>query len=146
MIDDQDLPVATFSPNATNNTLAPGRDTDATIGPTECVGSGVNRVGQYMMDSIVNRQLPNKAASLINCIMHRWQRDAFLPHPEMNLSNTLEFRKLLEHQPDGFAHSRIGIDVDSVVANLYITDRHRQEELPSASLLPESLQRALPKD
>src|SRR5208283_181945 len=115
-------------------------------GPTKRVGAGVNRVGQNMMDGVVNRQFPNEAASIINRIVHRRQQDTFLPQPEMNLPYTLEFGKFLEYQPDGFAHSCIRIDVDSVVANLYIADRHREEELATTSLLFESLQRALPKD
>jgi hypothetical protein len=45
-----------------------------------------------MMDRIVNRQLPNQAATIIDCIVHRRQQNTFLPYPKMNLSNTLEFR------------------------------------------------------
>src|SRR4051794_14409125 len=146
MIDDQDLPITTFPSKTTNDPLASGCDTDATIGPAECVCSGIDRVGQYMMDCIVNRQLPDKAASLINCIMYRRQQNTFLPHPEMDLSNALEFRELPEHEPDGIAHSRIWIDVNSIVTNFYVTDRHSQKELASASLLLQSLQGALPKD
>ena len=73
MIDDQDLPVATVSPEAARNTLAPIGNTDPATGPTERVGPGVNRVGQDMMDCIVTRQLPNEAASVINRIVHRRQ-------------------------------------------------------------------------
>src|ERR1700722_2333901 len=64
----------------------------------------------------------------------------------MNLSNTLKFRKLPEYELDSFAHPGIGINIDSIVPDLYIADRHRQEELATTSLLFERLQRALPKD
>jgi len=64
----------------------------------------------------------------------------------MNLSNALEFRKLPEYELDGFAHPGIRIDVDPIVADLYIADGHREEELATTSLLFESLQRPLPKN
>src|ERR1700753_1891113 len=64
----------------------------------------------------------------------------------MNLSNTLELRKLPEHEPDCIAHPGIRINVDSIMSDLYIADRHGQEELATTSLLFERPQRALPKD
>src|SRR5271165_2692347 len=107
MIDDQDLPIATFPPEATNDTLAAISDTDPAVGPAESVGASVNRVGQHMMDCIVNRRLPNETAPLIDRIMHCGQQNAFLSHPKMNLPDTLEFGEFPEYQPDGLAYSGI---------------------------------------
>src|SRR3954451_14007726 len=102
MIDDQDLPVAAVSSKATNHTLASIGNTDAAMGPAKCIGSGINRVGQDMMDRVVDRQLPPEAAPVSNCIVHRREQNAFLPYPEMNLPNALEFGKFLEYEADGF--------------------------------------------
>src|SRR5271165_2840647 len=146
VIDDQDLPVATVLSKAPNHTLAPVSNTDPATGPAKRIRPCVNRVGQDMMDGVVNRQFPNEAAPIIDCIVHRRQQNTFLPYPEMNLSNTLEFRKLPEYEPDRFANPGIGINIDSIVPDLYIADRHRQEELATTSLLFERLQGALPKD
>ena len=146
MIDDQDLPVAAVLSKAPDHTLAPIGNTDPATGPAKRIRPCVNRVGQDMMDGVVNRQLPNQAASIIDCIVHRGQQDTFLPYPEMNLSNTLKFRKLSEYKLYSFAHPGIGINIDSIVADLHVADRHRQEELATTSLLFKRLQRALPKD
>src|SRR5271167_119330 len=129
VIDDQDLPVAAVLSKATNHTLAPIGNTDPAMGPAKRIRPGVYRVGQDMMDGVVDRQLPNEAASIIDCVVDRGQQNAFLPYPEMNLPNAVEFREFLEYEPDCFAHSGIGINIDSVVANLDIADRHREEEL-----------------
>ena len=145
VIDDQDLPVATVLSKAPNHTLAPIGNTDPATGPAKRIRPGVNRVGQDMMDGVVNRQLPNEVAPIIDCIVHRRQQNTFLTYPEMNLSNTLEFRKFPEYDLYSFAHSGIGINLDSIVPDLYIADSHREEELATTSLLFERLQRELPE-
>ena len=134
MVDDQDLPVAAVLSKAPNHTLTPIGDTDPATGAAKRVCSGVNRVGQNMMDCVVNGQLPNQAASIIDCIVHCGQQNTFLPYPEMNLSNTLKFGKLPEYELDSFAHPGIGINIDSIVTDFYIADRYRQEELDTTSL------------
>src|SRR4051812_32252946 len=135
MVDDQDLPVAAVLSKAPNHTLAPIGNTDPATGPAERIRPGVNRVGEDMMDGVVNRQFPNQTAPIIDCIVHRRQQNSFLPYPKMNLSNTLKFRKLSEYELDSFAHPGIGINIDSIVTDLYIADRHCQEELATTSLL-----------
>jgi hypothetical protein len=70
-----------------------------------------------MMDGVVNRQFPNEAAPIIDCLV---QQNTFLPYPEMNLSITLKFRKPPEYDLYSFAHSGIGINIDSIVPDLYI--------------------------
>ena len=98
VVDDQDLPVAAVLSKASNHTLAPIGDADPATGPAKCIRPGVNRVGEDMMDGVVNRQFPNQTASLIDCVVHRRQQNTFLPYPEMNLSNTLEFREFIENE------------------------------------------------
>jgi hypothetical protein len=70
-----------------------------------------------MMDGVVNRQFPNQAAPIIDCLV---QQNTFLPYPEMNLSITLKFRKPPEYDLYSFAHSGIEINIDSIVPDLYI--------------------------
>src|SRR5882757_6769662 len=146
VIDDQDLPAAVVLSKATNHMLAPIGNTDPAMGPAKRIRPCVNRVGQDMMDRVVDRQLPNEATSVIDSIVHRGQQNAFLSYPEMNLPNALEFSKFLEYEADCFAYPGIGINIDSIVTNLDIADRHREEELATTSLLFESFQRALPKN
>src|ERR1700761_2150787 len=135
VIDDQDLPVGASLSKAPNHALAPIGKTDPTTGPAKRVRPGINRVGQDMMDGVVNRQFPDQAASIIDCIVHRGQQNAFLPYPQMNLSNALEFSELLKYEPDCFAYSGVGIHIDSIVPDLDVADRHREEELTATSLL-----------
>src|ERR1700761_4368963 len=91
VIGDQDLPVTADASKATNHTLAPIDDADPAMGPAERIRPGVNRVSQDMMDGVVDGQLPNQAASIIDGIVHRRQQNTLLSYPEMNLSNALEF-------------------------------------------------------
>ena len=71
MVDDQDLPVDAVLSKAPNHTLTTIGDTDPATGPAERIRPGIDRVGQNMMDGIVNRQLPNQAAPIFYCIVHR---------------------------------------------------------------------------
>src|ERR1700759_2921374 len=89
--DDQGLPVAASLSKAPNHTLAPIGKTDPTTSPAKRIGPSINRVGQDMMEGVVDGQLPNQAASIIDCIIHRGQANGFLSYPQMNLSNALEF-------------------------------------------------------
>src|SRR3954447_26366724 len=95
MIDDQDLPVAAVLSKASDHTLAPIGNTDPATGPPKRIRPGVNWVGQDMMDGVVNRQLPNQAASIIDCIVHRRQQNTFLPYPEMDLPNAVDSENFL---------------------------------------------------
>ena len=70
MVGDQDLPIATFSPKAANDALASVGNADPATGPAKHIGPGVNRIGQDMMDGIVNRELPDDAASIIDGIAY----------------------------------------------------------------------------
>src|ERR1700742_283243 len=146
VIDDKGLPVAASLSKDTNHALAPIDKTDPATGPAKRIRPSINRVGQDMMDGVVDGQLPNQAATIIDCIVHRRQQNAFLPYPQMHLSNALEFSELLKYEPDCFAYSGVGIHIDSILSDLDIANRHREEELTAASLLFERLQRTLPQD
>ena len=71
VVGDQDLPVAAVLSKAPDHTFAPIGNADPAPGPAKRVRPGINRVGQDMMDGVVNRQFPDQAASIIDCIVHR---------------------------------------------------------------------------
>ena len=74
---DQDLPSAAVLSKAPDHTFAPIGNADPAPGPAKRVRPGINRVGQDMMDGVVNRQFPNQAAPIIDCIVHRRQQNTF---------------------------------------------------------------------
>ena len=58
MLLDQDLPVLARTPTTTHHALATGVDARAALGPTECVSTGIHRIGQHVQQRVVSRQLP----------------------------------------------------------------------------------------
>src|SRR3954462_7107581 len=64
VVEDQSLPGAAILAEATHDPLAAGLDGDATAGPPEGVGAGVDRVGQDVVEGVVDGQLPSDAAPL----------------------------------------------------------------------------------
>jgi len=79
-------------------------------------------------------------------VNHDRQQDLLLPYPDEHLSDTLQFRELVEHKIDGVLHSTIGILLDPIVVGLQVTDRHDREEFPAFGLLLPSLSRTLSED
>jgi hypothetical protein len=51
-------------------------------------------------------------------VNHDRQQDLLLPYPDEYLSDTLQFRELVEYKIDGVPHSAIGILLDPVVVGV----------------------------
>jgi hypothetical protein len=70
MVREQDLPFGSFAPVAAHNALAAGLNPHPAAGAAEHIGAGVDRVGQNVVDRVVNRQLPYDAAAFGNRVTH----------------------------------------------------------------------------
>ena len=64
MAGDQHLPVLPLAPDAMGNLLAALNQLNPAAGSAEHVGPAVNGIGQQVMDSVVDRRLPNDVPAL----------------------------------------------------------------------------------
>ncbi len=76
---EQDLPIEALPSEATDDALAPLRDAHPAGRTTKNVGAGVNRIGQDVMDRVVDGQFPDDVTSVFDCVVHGRQHDALLP-------------------------------------------------------------------
>src|SRR5215207_4261545 len=104
VVEDQSLPGAAILAEATHDPLAAGLDGDATAGPPKGVCAGVNRVGQHVVEGVVDGQLPGDASALAPIPDCR-QRQALVAHPEVDLPNRLQLGELGKHQRDRLLHA-----------------------------------------
>src|SRR3954466_15543827 len=145
VVEDQSLPGAAILAEATHDPLAAGLDGDATAGPPEGVCAGVNRVGQHVVEGVVDGQLPGDAAALAP-IPDRRQRQALVAHPEVNLPNRLQLGKLGEDERDRLLHAAVRILLDAVVVHLEVAHGDGEKELAAAGLLLQGFERALTEE
>jgi hypothetical protein len=64
MVEDQSLPGAAILAEAAHDPLAAAVEGDAAAGAPEGVGAGIDRIGQHVVEGVVDRQLPHDAAPL----------------------------------------------------------------------------------
>lgn len=64
LILDQNIPFRRWSVQSTPDTLATILYDDLARCTAKCIGAGINRVGQVVVHSVVERQLPDDAAPL----------------------------------------------------------------------------------
>jgi len=121
MIDDQYLPVFLSLLDAVNDPLPPAFQRHSTPGSAECIGAGINRVRQDVVDLVVDGRRPNHG-STVGAILREGQFYLFLSEPEMDLPNTLELGELGKDQMYCLANPQIGIHLDPVMANSEVTD------------------------
>src|SRR5262249_8914662 len=146
MVCEQDVPLASFTLEATHHALAARLDCHTAAGSAERVGAAVDRIGQDVMDGIVDRQLPDDAAAISDRVVHGRQGDALMTEPQMDLPDALELGEFGKDQRHSFAHPLIRVFHDAVVSHLDIANRYRQEQLSPSCLLPQRFQRTLPQD
>src|SRR4051794_10925539 len=133
VVEDQSLPGAAILAEAAHDALAAGLDGHATPGPPEGVSAGVDRVGQDVVECVVDGQLPGDAAPL-RAIADRRQRQALVAHPEVNLPNRLQLGELGEDERDRLLNPTIRVLLDAVVVRLAVADRDGEEEFAAARL------------
>src|SRR3954465_12287699 len=145
VVEDQSLPGAAILAEAAHDPLAAGLDGDATAGPPKGVCAGVNRVGQHVVEGVVDGQLPGDASALAPIPDCR-QRQALVAHPEVNLPNRLQLGELGKDERDRLLDTTVRILLDAVVVRLAVADRDGEEELAAAGLLLEGFERALTEE
>src|SRR5215475_10713652 len=146
MILDQDLPLLTVAmPDARYPLLVPVLDLHGRSPPAICVGTGINRIRQYMTDRPTGGHFPLNGRSAIS-MHHAGQRDPFLLHPKQYLSHGLQLRELVEDKSDCIPDLTIGILLNPIILSLQMADRYRTKQLSTPSLLSSSGKRPLPED
>ena len=142
VVADQNLPGAAILAEAAHDPLAAGLDRDAASGAAEGIGAGIDRVGQQVVQGVVDRQLPDHLAAF-RTVFGRRQRQALLAHPEMDLPDGLQLGELGEDERDRLLDATIGILLDAIVRSLEVADRHGEEQLAAPRLLLQGFERAL---
>src|SRR5712664_4095020 len=137
MICEQDFPLASFAFEATYNSFATCFDRHTAAGSAEGIGTGVNRVGQDMVDSVVDRQFPHNAAAVFHRVVHRRQSDPLPTEPGMHLANALELSEFREDQGHCGAYTLIRVLFDSIISHLHIANGYRQEQFAAPCFLLE---------
>ena len=145
MLRQQHMPVRPFAPDAAHDPLAPTLEGDPVAGAPECVGSGIDRVRQYMMHRVVDRRLPDDPAAL-RPIFDGRQCDRLLSQPQMDLPDALILGEFAKHESDRLPHPQVWITFNPVMAPLDEPDGHREEQFAAARLPPQRLERTLPQD
>ena len=139
---DQHFPVGLGAATSSGDALTPIPHGHPVTGATERISAAVNRVGQHVVDGVVDRQLPQNARA-IRTMIDGWQPDLLLPQPEMNLPNALELGKLPEHQANRLADPQIRIPLDPVMPDFDVANRDGEKQLAALCLLAQGLERAL---
>ena len=132
---EQDFPFGPFTPEPAPDTLAAVLDRYAAAGAPEGIGPAIDRIGQNMVDRVVDRELLGDTTAVYSRVFDRRQLDSLPPHPEMHLPDTLELRELPEHQIDGFTYLQVRIFFNPVVPHLHVTDCDGQEQFAASRLL-----------
>src|SRR3954467_10113176 len=108
-------------------------------------GAGVDRVGQHVVEGVVDGQLPGDASALAPIPDCR-QRQALVAHPEGHLPNRLQLGKLGEDERDRLLHAAVRILLDAVVVHLEVAYGDGEKELAAAGLLLQGFERALAEE
>ena len=145
VVADQNLPVRPIDAKSAQDALAAVLDRHLADRAAERIGAGVDRVGEDVMDGVVDRRLPPHA-SPVQAVADGGKCDLLLAKPDMDLPHALQLGELAEHQDERLAHAQVRILLDPVGPAAHITDRHRHEEFPAPSLLLEGFVRALAQD
>src|SRR6516165_3002691 len=142
VVTDQNLPAAPVALHAPDHALAPILDRHPRGPAAERVGTGIDRVGQHVVNRRIHGQAPDDPVSG-SAVAQSGQADLLLSAPHQDLANRLKLRKLAKHQRDGGLDAPIRVLLDAVAAGLRIADGHSEEELAPAGLLLHRLDRAL---
>ena len=129
VVEKQSFPFVRRLLEAPRNPLAAILDRDPRPRSSKGVNAGVDRVGQDMMQGIVDWRFPDDLPTF-GAVGHGRQQKLFLSQPQMNLADALEFDELGEHERDGFLNAPIRILLDSFLGGSDVSDRHRHESSP----------------
>ena len=105
---DQHIPFRHRTPQSAPHALAAILDDRLARRAPEGIGAGIDRIGEDVVDGVVQRQLPDDRAAILVVRLGR-QLDAFLPQPDVHLAHALELRELREDELQS-APARAGRD------------------------------------
>ena len=139
---EQHVPFSDRAAHTAADVLAALDNADLAPRPPECIGAGVDRIGQYVVDGIISGQFPDDAERLGSPRLGG-QHDAFLSQPDMNLAGAAKLGELREHQPQGFPHSAVRVLLDPVAPGLHVARRNTEKKRATPRFLFQRLLRAL---
>ena len=143
MIMDQNLPVLPVaSESVAHDAFAAALYGHPCSAPTVCVGAGIDRIRQNVMQRVIHWRLPFDRP-LATPLNNRRDKHILLPEPKQHLADRLQFRKLPEDERDPILNPPIGIFLDAAVLGLHVADRDGQVKFAAPRLLAHRLHRPL---
>ena len=142
MILDQNVPFSHRSVHAATNALATVHHAHPARRAPECVGAGIDRIGQDVVHDVVGRQAPHDAMCFTPA-RFGGQFDPFVSEPDMHLPCTLELGEFREDELNGLLHALVRILLDPVAPNFHIARGYTENQRATARLLTQRLLRAL---
>ena len=127
LILEQHLPLRLRAPQTALDALAAVLDAHLAYRVAKGIGTGVDGVGQDVVDRVVERQLPGDAAPLRRPMACDGQRNSLVSQPHVHLTNAVKFGKLGEDQAQSFLHPLVRILLDPIAPSPHIACRDTQE-------------------
>src|ERR1700746_1564518 len=132
LIPEQHLPLRLRPPQTALDALAAVLDAHLAHRAAKGIGTGVDGVGQDVMDRVVERQLPGNAAPFRRPVGCDGQRNALVSQPNGHLTNAMGFGKLGEDQAQSVLPPLVRILLDPITPSPYIACRDTQEQRTAA--------------
>ena len=126
VVADQNVPLRPLDPKTARDALSAILDSRLADRPAVRIGAGVNRVGEDVMDRVVDGRLPLQTPAF-RAVADGGQHDPLLPKPEMDLPHALQFDELAEDQGKRLAHAKVWILLDLIGSAAHIANRDCRE-------------------
>jgi hypothetical protein len=85
MVEKQDVPVRSVFAESSHDALAAILNGHPAPRSTEHIGAGIHRVGEDVVDRVVDGQLPDDGVPFALDVVHARQHDRLLPQRKMHL-------------------------------------------------------------
>ena len=143
MIMNQNVPIVPVAPKLlAHNSFAASLDCHSCSTPAVCIRAGIDRIGQHVMQRVVDGRLPFDRT--LAATRHNGRdEDALLPEPKQHLADRLQFREPTEDERDSILNPPIRIFLDAAVLGLHVADRDGQMKFAASCLLAHRLHRPL---
>src|ERR1700730_3567609 len=112
---------------------------------SECVSSGVDRIGQQLQNRVVDRQAPNRLPTGLIQNTHGYLYP-LSPEPQQYLASATEFGHFGEDQSKRLLNSLVGIHFDFAIDGPRVPDRQTVLQFAAPGLLSNRLDRALTEE
>ena len=142
MVLDQNVPFIDRPAHATTNALATFHHADPARRAPECIGAGINRIGQDVVHDVVGRQAPHDAVRLAPP-RFGGQFDPFVSDPDVHLPRALELGEFREDELNGLLDALVRILFDPAAPDFHIARGHAENQVAATRHLAQRLLRAL---